>query len=149
MSTLGNERISIGGGSVTIEADALLGILERNNADDLGLAREVGQLLSEKHALAMMNLRLAERAVAAAPPGPEANLMKGFQSEHAQRVVQLGMRIAGTATLIGEEEKLFHDFLFTRCLTIAGGTSEIIRNSVAERILGLPREPSVKPQEKK
>lgn len=149
MATLGNERVSIGGGAVTIEADALLGSLERNSPGDLAFAREVGQLLSEKHGLAMTNLRLAERAVADADPGPEANLMKVFQSEHAQRIVQLGMRIAGTATLIGEEEKLFHDFLFTRCLTIAGGTSEIIRNSVAERILSLPREPSIQPQEKK
>ncbi|CNN78465.1 acyl-CoA dehydrogenase [Mycobacterium tuberculosis] len=37
-----------------------------------------------------------------------------------------------------------HDYLFSRCLTIAGGTSEIVRNLIAERILGLPRDPAPK-----
>jgi len=39
---------------------------------------------------------------------------------------------------------LVHDYLFARCLTIGGGTSEIMRNTIAERILGLPRDPLVK-----
>jgi alkylation response protein AidB-like acyl-CoA dehydrogenase len=139
MATFGNERVSIGSGSVTMVADELVELLDKYRPGDTGLAREVGALLVESHALAMLNVRQAARAVADTEPGVEGNLAKLFGAEHAQRVVQLGMRIAGTAALIGGEPKLVHDFFFSRCLTIAGGTSEIVRNLVAERILGLPR----------
>jgi alkylation response protein AidB-like acyl-CoA dehydrogenase len=43
----------------------------------------------------------------------------------------------------GAEPEWAHDYLFARCLTIAGGTSEVVRTQIAERILGLPREPRV------
>jgi alkylation response protein AidB-like acyl-CoA dehydrogenase len=140
-ATLGNERISIGAGSVTMQADSLLGLLDRHRPDDVGSAREVGALLVEAHALKMLNLRHAARAVAGTEPGVEGSLAKLFGAEHAQRVVDLGMRIAGGAALIGREPALVHDFFFSRCLTIAGGTSEVLRNQIAERILGLPRDP--------
>jgi alkylation response protein AidB-like acyl-CoA dehydrogenase len=140
-ATLGNERISIGAGSVTMQADSLLGLLDRHRPDDVGSAREVGALLVEAHALQMLNLRHAARAVAGTEPGVEGSLAKLFGAEHAQRVVDLGMRIAGSAALIGGEPELVHDFFFSRCLTIAGGTSEVLRNQIAERILGLPRDP--------
>jgi alkylation response protein AidB-like acyl-CoA dehydrogenase len=140
-ATLGNERISIGGGSVTLQAEALVDLLERHRPDDVGAAREVGALLAEWHALQMLNLRHAARAVAEAGPNIGGNLAKLFGGEHAQRVVQVGMRLAGPAALLGDEPELVHDYFFTRCLTIAGGTSEVIRNQIAERILGLPREP--------
>ncbi|BCO34360.1 acyl-CoA dehydrogenase [Mycobacterium heckeshornense] len=144
MATFGNERVSIGGGSVTLQADRLLDILLRHNADDIGLAREVGALLIEAYALAALNLRQAARAVFAAGPGFEGNIAKLFGAEHAQRVAELALRIAGPAVLLGGECQVVHDYLFSRCLTIAGGTSEILRNLIAERILGLPREPAPK-----
>src|SRR5271165_1397445 len=151
MATLGNERVSIGGGSVTLAAGALLDVLARNRVGDQGLIREVGALLIEAYALATLNVRQAARAVVHAnpagpvtsstPPGIEGNLAKLFGAEHAQRVAELAMRIAGPALLTGGEREVLHDYLFSRCLTIAGGTSEIIRNLIAERILGLPRDP--------
>jgi alkylation response protein AidB-like acyl-CoA dehydrogenase len=144
MATFGNERLSIGGGSVTLQADRLLDILLRHNADDVGLAREVGALLIEAYALAALNLRRATRAVFAAGPGFESNIAKLVGAEHAQRVAELALRISGPAVLLGGECDVVHDYLFSRCLTIAGGTSEILRNLIAERILGLPREPASK-----
>ena len=151
MATLGNERVSIGGGSVTLAADGLLDVLARNRVDDRGLIREVGALLIEAYAVATLNVRQAARAVlhakaagpatSSTPPGIEGNLAKLFGAEHAQRVAELAMRIAGPAVLTGGEREVVHDYLFSRCLTIAGGTSEIIRNLIAERILGLPRDP--------
>ena len=144
MATLGNERVSIGGGSVTMTADALLELLAHHRPDDGGFARDVGALLIEAYALAALNLRQAARAVFDTGPGIEGNIAKLFGAEHAQRVAELALRIAGPAVLTGGEGDVLHDYLFSRCLTIAGGTSEVVRNLIAERILGLPREPAAK-----
>ena len=51
------------------------------------------------------------------------------------------MRLAGAAAVTGRNELIMRCYLWARCLTIAGGTSEIARNQVAERTLGLPRDP--------
>jgi 3-oxochol-4-en-24-oyl-CoA dehydrogenase len=144
MAAFGNERVSIGGGSVTMTADALIDLLARHRPDDTGVARDVGALLIEAYTLATLNLRQAARAVFDAGPGIEGNIAKLFGAEHAQRVAELGLRIADRAILRGEEPGVVHDYLFSRCLTIAGGTSEIVRNLIAERILGLPRDPAPK-----
>ncbi|CDO91543.1 acyl-CoA dehydrogenase [Mycobacterium triplex] len=144
MAAFGNERVSIGGGSVTMTAGALLDLLARHRPGDTGIAREVGALLIESYTLATLNLRQAARAVFDAGPGVEGNIAKLFGAEHAQRVAELALRIADRAILVGEEPNVVHDYLFSRCLTIAGGTSEIVRNLVAERILGLPRDPAPK-----
>src|ERR1700742_5171291 len=144
MAAFGTERVSIGGGSVTMTADALIDLLARHRPGDTGVAREVGALLIESYTLATLNLRQAARAVFDTGPGIEGNIAKLFGAEHAQRVAELALRIADRAILVGEEPDVVHDYLFSRCLTIAGGTSEIVRNLVAERILGLPRDPASK-----
>jgi alkylation response protein AidB-like acyl-CoA dehydrogenase len=144
MAAFGNERVSIGGGSVTMTADAVIDLLARHRPDDTGAARDVGALLIEAYTLAALNLRQAARAVFDTGPGIEGNIAKLFGAEHAQRVAELGLRLAGRAILVGEEPDVVHDYLFSRCLTIAGGTSEIVRNLIAERILGLPRDPVAK-----
>jgi alkylation response protein AidB-like acyl-CoA dehydrogenase len=144
MAAFGNERVSIGGGSVTMTADALVGLLQRHRPGDTGLARDVGALLIEAYTLAALNLRQAARAVFDSGPGIEGNIAKLFGAEHAQRVTELALRIAGSAILVGREPDVVHDYLFSRCLTIAGGTSEIVRNLVAERVLRLPRDPAPK-----
>jgi alkylation response protein AidB-like acyl-CoA dehydrogenase len=60
---------------------------------------------------------------------------------HRQAVAETALDLLGPDGLIAGEA--LHAFLNTRCLTIAGGTSEIVRNQIAERILGLPRDPLV------
>jgi alkylation response protein AidB-like acyl-CoA dehydrogenase len=139
-ATLGNERVSIGAGSTSIGADELVGLLARHRPGDLAFLRSIGGLLVESQALQMLNLRQAARALSHAEPGVEGNLAKLIGAEHAQSVTELGMRLGGVDILLGGEPEVFHDFLYTRCLTIAGGTSEVIRNQIAERILGMPRE---------
>jgi len=142
MAAFGNERVSIGGGSVTMTAGALIDLLTAHRPGDTVLARDVGALLIEAYTLAALNLRQAARAVFDSGPGIEGNIAKLFGAEHAQRVAELALRLAGPAILLGEELAVVHDYLFSRCLTIAGGTSEIVRNLIAERILGLPRDPA-------
>jgi alkylation response protein AidB-like acyl-CoA dehydrogenase len=142
MATFGNERVSIGGGSVTMTAPDLTQIFVRHRGDDRSMARGVGALLAEDYAVGAFNLRQAARAVLGDGSGIEGNIAKLFGTEHAQRVAQLGMQLAGPAVLAGAEPTAVHDYLYSRCLTIAGGTSEIVRNLISERILGLPREPA-------
>ena len=101
-------------------------------------------MLIEAYTLAALNLRQAARAVFDTGPGIEGNIAKLFGAEHAQRVAELALRIAGRALLPEAKRDVVHDYLFSRCLTIAGGTSEVVRNLIAERILGLPREPAAK-----
>jgi alkylation response protein AidB-like acyl-CoA dehydrogenase len=52
--------------------------------------------------------------------------------------------LAGPAAVTGAEELVSFEYLFDRCLSIAGGTSEITRNVIPERVLGLPRDPLVR-----
>lgn len=142
-ATLGNERVSIGGnkgGLDLVGAGDLVQLDTPARPLDTGAAREVGVVMAEERAMAALNLRHVARTLAGGPPGAEGNVTKLLSAEHAQRVAGLGMRIAGLDAVAGGEARLTHSYLFSRCLTIAGGTSEIVRNLIAERILGLPRE---------
>ncbi len=139
-ATLGNERVSIAANPVTVQADALIDLATRYRPGDAAAAAAVAELLIEEQALRSLTLKGAARRVASGSDGPEGALGKLVQAEHSQRVAETGMRLAGNAILRGEEPTIVHDFLFSRCLTIAGGTSEILRTQIGERMLGLPRE---------
>jgi alkylation response protein AidB-like acyl-CoA dehydrogenase len=141
-TTLGNERVTIGGGSREgLSAHDLLPLASRHAAGDQKVHHDLADALVEEQAMRLINLRQVTRAVAGAGPGPEGNITKLLSAEHAQRVTELAMDIVGTAAVDGTEQAVVFEYLFDRCLTIAGGTSEIGRNVIAERILGLPRDP--------
>ncbi len=141
-STLGNERVSIGGQGTGIAVDLLQTYRAHRNTEGADLA--VGRLLGERETLRLLNLRQAERAIVGVP-GPEGNLSKMIQAEHAQRVADLALTLAADEGVFadGQESVAVQAFILARCLTIAGGTSEIVRNQVAERILGMPRDPLI------
>lgn len=145
-ATLGNERVSIGGGASPggITAEDLDAIADRYGRTDVESRRAIARLVIEETAMRVLNLRQATRAVLGAGPGPEGNVTKLLSAEHAQRVSELALQLAGTAAVMGDAEAIGHQYLLDRCLTIAGGTSEITRNVIAERILGLPRDPLVR-----
>ena len=143
-ATLGNERVSIGGNRSNrdvIGAVDLVAIAAKYAPGDRGVADDVGVALAESHAMTALNLRQVMRAVIGAGPGPEGAVTKLLSAEHAQRVSALALRIAGEGAVGDAEPRIRFQYLFDRCLTIAGGTSEIVRNIIAERILGLPRDP--------
>ncbi|MCU1593117.1 MAG: Acyl-CoA dehydrogenase fadE12, partial [Frankiales bacterium] len=135
-AVLGNERVSIGGGSSGITADELLVLLPEADA---GQRREVARTLAEGHALRCLSTRSAARAVAGSA-GAESSLAKLVSGSHAQRIGELAMSLSGSRILVGDAPEAVHGYLFARCLTIAGGTTEVLRNVIGERILGLPRE---------
>jgi 3-oxochol-4-en-24-oyl-CoA dehydrogenase len=142
-STLGNERVSIGSDRYSYAPD-LAGILARAKSADPGTLREAGALLAEGQAMRLIQLRQAARAIAGIEARGEGLVSKLLNSEHAQRVTDFCMRLIQdeAALLEGDASAITQAHLFVRCLTIGGGTSEIMRNQIAERLLGLPREPA-------
>ncbi|MBW2386487.1 MAG: acyl-CoA dehydrogenase, partial [Deltaproteobacteria bacterium] len=96
-STLGNERVSIGGGSEggMPGGPDLIALLEKFAPSDPGVTREVGAALAETESIALMNLRGVIRAVEGSEPGAEANVTKLLGSEVAQSKGALAARIAG------------------------------------------------------
>jgi 3-oxochol-4-en-24-oyl-CoA dehydrogenase len=147
-ATLGNERISIGGGTsgtVAFGVDDLIKLLDNAPAATAAAyVRQAGEVIAHFHTLRLLNLRRATRAIAGAEPGPEGNVTKLVLAEQSQRLTELGMALAGTAAVLEQSPKLTRSYLGARAITIAGGTSEISRNTIAERILGLPRDPLLK-----
>ena len=82
-------------------------------------------------------------------PGPEASVRKALSDEHGQHVMELAMELAGTGALLAEAGPVrrrrpagcgAYGYLYSRALTIGGGTSEVQRNILGERVLGLPRD---------
>ena len=82
-------------------------------------------------------------ASGADPSGSEAAVRKLLGVQQDQRVQEVGLSLMGAdaAATDGEAGAWSSAFLFNRCLTIAGGTSDVQRNVIAERLLGLPRDP--------
>ncbi|HEX8803535.1 MAG TPA: acyl-CoA dehydrogenase family protein [Acidimicrobiales bacterium] len=85
-------------------------------------------------------------------PGPDASLRKALKDAHGQKVFGLGKDLMGAAGMLGVEgvaevdpawEPWASGFLFSPALTVGGGTSEVLRNVIAERILGLPHDVDV------
>jgi 3-oxochol-4-en-24-oyl-CoA dehydrogenase len=147
-ATLGNERISIGGGSAAPTGFTTADLVALLDGAPPAVAHahlhEAGRVIAETLTLPMLNLRRVSRAIAGAEPGPEGNVTKLLVAEHSQRITELGMALAGVSAVTGGNDALTRTYLGNRAMTIAGGTSEITRNTIAERILGLPRDPLLK-----
>jgi len=144
-TTLANERVSLSTDSAF--GGALEGVLarvsgERSLQDPVTLDR-LGLLLAEAQSLAQLGLRATLRSVGGLQPGPESSVRKLLGAEFEQRVHEFGLDLAGPDGVITEGEAAVsaRGVLHSRCLTIAGGTSEVQRNVIGERLLGLPRDP--------
>ncbi|GAC1311665.1 MAG: acyl-CoA dehydrogenase [Acidimicrobiales bacterium] len=145
-TTLANERVAMGSGtSFGGGVEALLTLVS-SLADEARtpiVLDQVGALVAEAQTVALLGLRSTSRAVSGAAPGPEASVRKLLGAEHDQRTQEMGLALLGPegATVEGPAAQWTFGFLANRCLTIAGGTSEVQRNVIGERLLGLPRDP--------
>ncbi|MGW0737305.1 acyl-CoA dehydrogenase [Streptomyces sp. NPDC002851] len=145
--TLGNERVHMAD-QLTFDTglEALIARARAGGLDGAYRAR-IGALVAEAHALACMGLRTTMRQVAGAELGAGASIRKLVQTPYQQKVAELALELLGPAGAVreGAGERALHGFLMSRCLTIAGGTTQVQLNVVAERLLGLPRDPEPRP----
>jgi alkylation response protein AidB-like acyl-CoA dehydrogenase len=143
-TTLSNERVALSSSSAFGDAlEAALDLVDHGEHEDTTL-EAMGRLLVDAQSLSQMRQRALLRSVFGLEPGPEASLAKLLGAEHDQRVADFGLELLGPAGVTGSEgpSALFcRQVLHTLCLTIAGGTSEVQRNVIGERLLGLPRDP--------
>ncbi|MEY2471059.1 MAG: hypothetical protein QOK28_388 [Actinomycetota bacterium] len=154
--TLMNERValsgegSIGGGNTGGgPVDELI-----RRAKDSGkwdsepvLRTKLVQLAIEGRVNKITNLRAAAARKGGKRPGPEGSITKLFQAEYNKRLQSTAMELLGaSATAWGADDSgnasAVRGFLRSRANTIEGGTSEIMRNILGERVLGLPKEPA-------
>ncbi|HLI43022.1 MAG TPA: acyl-CoA dehydrogenase [Acidimicrobiales bacterium] len=145
-TTLGNESVSIGGGGGGMgQGAAMIAALDAAPQRLVGGSARIGRYLAGNQALGLVNLRQTHRAVAGSEPGPEGAITKLVSSELGAEAAAILTELAGpeAAFFEGLGELSNSLVLMHRGLSIAGGTSEIKRNQIGERILGLPRDPLV------
>ncbi|MFD9968139.1 acyl-CoA dehydrogenase [Streptomyces sp. NPDC059015] len=139
-NTLGNERVHMAD-QLTFGTGLEELIARSPGLDDASRAR-IGALAAEAHALGCIALRTTLRQVDGLEPGPGASVRKLVQTSHQQKVAELSLELLGPEGAVreGPGERAVHEVLMSRCLTIAGGTTQVQLNVVAERLLGLPRD---------
>jgi 3-oxochol-4-en-24-oyl-CoA dehydrogenase len=146
-ATLGNESVSIGGGTgaMMLPADHLISAYDANPDRLPGGAGRIGRYVATQQAMAGLNLRSAHRAVVGGGPGPEGNVTKLVLSELAHEAAEMLADLGGQENVYADGAGALTApmVLMSRAMSIAGGTSEIKRNQIAERILGLPRDPLI------
>ncbi|MFI7326657.1 acyl-CoA dehydrogenase [Streptomyces rubiginosohelvolus] len=140
-NTLGNERVHMAD-QMTFDS-GLEALIAHSHGLDEAVRARIGALAAEAHALACIGLRTTLQQVSGDEPGAGASVRKLVQTLHQQKVAELTLELLGPQGAVDEPaagERALHGFLMSRCLTIAGGTTQIQLNVVAERILGLPRD---------
>ncbi|HEX4777201.1 MAG TPA: acyl-CoA dehydrogenase family protein [Acidimicrobiia bacterium] len=150
--TLGNERVSLSGegalwGMGPTAHDLVALVREHDGVRDATMRQRVARLYAEAEILRLIRMRTLAARLRGLEPGPEASVRKALADEHGQRVMALAVDLAGTHGMLADRGPFGSDtttwakgYLFSRALTIGGGTAEVQRNIVSERVLGLPRD---------
>jgi hypothetical protein len=136
-TTLANERIAMAAGTalgnpmeqlLAEAAKANLDVAQQDQLAHLIITAQVGSLLDQ---------RIAQLAVGGQDPGAQSSVRKLIGVRYRQALAEYRMDLSEGSGIVAD--KIVKDFLNTRCLTIAGGTEQILLTVAAERLLGLPR----------
>ncbi|CKS57465.1 acyl-CoA dehydrogenase [Mycobacterium tuberculosis] len=149
-NTLTAERVSIGGSDSTFLptlgefVDFVRDYRFEGQFDQVARHR-AGQLIAEGHATKLLNLRSTLLTLAGGDPMAPAAISKLLSMRTGQGYAEFAVSSFGTDAVIGDTERLpgkWGEYLLaSRATTIYGGTSEVQLNIIAERLLGLPRDP--------
>lgn len=154
--TLGNERVSLSTGGVLwgygpTALDVINLVRSIGGVKNLVTRQRVARLYTEHVLLEIIRMRTLTLRLRGQQPGPESSIRKIIADEHGQHVMALARDLIGAhAMLTGntdEVEKTLHNhawysgYMFSQALTIGGGTGEVQRNILGERVLGLAHEP--------
>jgi alkylation response protein AidB-like acyl-CoA dehydrogenase len=136
-TTLANERVAMAHG--TALGNPMEELLRTVTELDLDPAVQdrLGELIRSAQVGSLLDQRIAQLVLGGQDPGPQASARKLIGVRYRQALSELRMELSDGAGVL--ENKEVHDFLNTRCLTIAGGTEQILLTLAGERLLGLPR----------
>jgi alkylation response protein AidB-like acyl-CoA dehydrogenase len=154
LAMLANERVAIGAGgsSQSLSSDGYGSVLRlaraRGRTEDPVVRQELVELYVLERILGLLGMRIREALVAGRAPGPEGSVAKLAATILGKRSASVGMGIAGASSLAWSDDDdaggdAASAFLFAPMLGIAGGTTEIQKNIIGERVLGLPKDPAV------
>jgi len=137
-TTLANERVAMASSKLGVSTERAVEL-----AGDASPAERVrvGHAVALATVCAQLGTRSTLRSLAGQGPGAESSVAKLLGVRSRQDSSELVVELLGDRVALGGEdvEQDVHEMLLTRCLSIAGGTTQILRNVAAERILGLPR----------
>jgi alkylation response protein AidB-like acyl-CoA dehydrogenase len=145
-AALAAERVAMAQGPALGEAaeGLIAAIRAAGREQDPAVLEQAGALIADGLAGTLLDLRSAHAARNGTDAGQLAAVRKLHGVTHRQAVAEAALVLAGpdgaVAAADGAAAGALHDFLLTRCLSIAGGTTQILLSVVAERVLGLPRE---------
>ncbi len=138
-TTLANERVAMASARLGLSVEEVVSLA----AEGVGPVErvQVGQCVAWASVASLLSQRAVLRSVAGGGPGPESSVAKLIGVRVRQGSAALVVDLLGDRILLGDERARsgVHQRLLTRCLSIAGGTTQVLRNVAAERILGLPR----------
>jgi alkylation response protein AidB-like acyl-CoA dehydrogenase len=163
--TLGNERVSLSGegalwGMGPTAEDLVDLIRGAGGAPDPSTRDRLVDVFVEAQILRVLRLRMVSAVLAGRAPGAEASVRKAIADAHGQHIMDLARDLAGPFGMLAgtgpvggwgpsgapgapgaPDSTWSRGFLFAPALTVGGGTAEVQRNIVAEKVLGLPRDP--------
>jgi alkylation response protein AidB-like acyl-CoA dehydrogenase len=143
MTTLLHERGTLGMALATQAQITVAELVDHarklGRGDDRLVRQRIAQHYIEARALELNGYRAVTKIMKSGMPGPEGSLMKLFWSELNQRMSETAVDIEGPMGQVVDGDEWKYAFLRSRANTIEAGTSEVLRNILAERVLGLPR----------